>query len=496
MGSVRRALALSLLERYLMLALALASNIIIARLLTPEQIGVYSVSLAVIAIAQALRDFGVGNYLIQERSLGDEKIGTAYGISLLLGGLLFAATFAGAPLAAHYYNEPRMATMLRISSLNFLLLPFCTVSLALLRREMRFRQLLHVTLSSALLGALTSIGLALLDFGANSLVIGSVVSNLATGAGAWISRPDRRLLRPTLVAWRSVLKFGGQSSLTGLITSVSMDASDLFAGKVLGFEPVAIISRAQGLMNLFNRDLMAAVRNVALPAFANAHRDGQTLQGPYSRSVALVAVFGWPFHALMSIYALEIVHLLYGTQWHAAARLVPIFCLSGAVAAVNALTPNLLVALGRIDMVTRVEIMMQPMRVVLVIAALLIFRSVEACAMAYLVSSIVASPVFWWFKNRGLGRDNGGLGADLVKSALVTLVVAVPPLIHVALVGFGHLKPIAIWQWIPVAGLGVLLGIVAVAALGHPLAGEALFLRFAGPLKRWIPPDKSTLTVR
>ena len=67
MTSVRRALALSLVERYLTLAIALGSNMVLARLLTPDQIGVYSVSLAVIGLAQALRDFGVGSYLIQEK---------------------------------------------------------------------------------------------------------------------------------------------------------------------------------------------------------------------------------------------------------------------------------------------------------------------------------------------------------------------------------------------------------------------------------------------
>ena len=153
-----------------------------------------------------------------------------------------------------------------------------------------------------------------------------------------------------------MLNFGGQSSAISLVNSVAMDMNDLVVGKVLGFQPVAILSRAQGLMNIFNRDLMSAIRNVALPAFASAHRDGIALQQPYARSVALVTVFAWPFHVLVSIYALEVLHVLYGSQWHVAAALVPLFCISGAVAAINALTPNLLTAIGRIDLVTRLSL--------------------------------------------------------------------------------------------------------------------------------------------
>ena len=69
MTSVRRALAISFAERYALIVLALAGNMLVARLLTPEEIGIYSVSLAVIGIAQVLRDFGIGSFLIQEKEI-------------------------------------------------------------------------------------------------------------------------------------------------------------------------------------------------------------------------------------------------------------------------------------------------------------------------------------------------------------------------------------------------------------------------------------------
>ncbi|WP_180707757.1 oligosaccharide flippase family protein, partial [Escherichia coli] len=78
----------------------------------------------------------------------------------------------------------------------------------------------------------------------------------------------------------------------------------------LGFHAVALLSRAQGLMYLFNRDLMSAVRNVALPAFAQAHRDGVDLEQGYLRSASIVTLFGWPFHGLISCYAIEVIDLL------------------------------------------------------------------------------------------------------------------------------------------------------------------------------------------
>ena len=140
MSGVRRALAFSVGERYLMLVVALGSNMIIARLLTPEAIGIYSVSLAVIGIAQVMRDFGVASYLIQETNLTDSHIRTAFGILLIMGIGVAGVLLLAAPYIATLYHESAMVGTLRICALNFFLLPFTTVSLALLRRECQVKK--------------------------------------------------------------------------------------------------------------------------------------------------------------------------------------------------------------------------------------------------------------------------------------------------------------------------------------------------------------------
>lgn len=477
MASVRRALALSLMERYLLLVLALASNMALARLLTPKQIGVYSVSMAVLGLAQALRDFGIGSYLVQAKELDEEKVGTAFSLTMGLGITLCVITVAVAPFVGRYYDDARVTSTLRICALNFLLLPLGTVPLALLRRAMQFKQLLYVTIAGALVGAAASVGLALGGAGVDALAWGAVAGNAANVLGLWWVRPPLGFPRPRLGAWRPMLSYGGQVSVTSLVNSLAMDMNDLVIGKVLGFQSVAMLSRAQGLMNMFNRDLMGAIRNVALPAFANAHRAGVPLLAPYARSVALVTVFAWPFHTLVSLYALEVLQLLYGSQWHSAAVLVPVFCLSGAIAAINALTPHLLTAIGRIDLVTRVELALQPMRMLLIAGAALMFKSILACAIAFMASSVIAAPVFAAVRRRAAGDDGGAMRTALLKSAAVTAACALPPLCQLTIVGWRHAEPLSPLAWLPVAGLGALCGLAAVKWVGHPLADEPHFQR-------------------
>ncbi|MEE4659136.1 MAG: oligosaccharide flippase family protein, partial [Halieaceae bacterium] len=278
-----------------MIAISLAGSMLLARLLTPEEIGIYSVSLAVIGIAQVVRDFGIGSFLIQEKQLTEAHIRTAFGFSLLIGTTLFVIVFFAAPLAGQFYDDQRLVETMRISALNFLVLPFCSISLSLLRRNMLFKRLAAVGVAAALTGFSVGVSLAYAGYGPNSMALGAVASNIVTGTLAWLVRTDRKLLLPSLSEWRVILKFGSQSSAASVVTTISTDINDLALGRILGFAPVAMISRAQGLMNLFHRDIMGAIRGVMFPAFAKAHREGQSVDAQYIRSVTNVTAFAWPF---------------------------------------------------------------------------------------------------------------------------------------------------------------------------------------------------------
>lgn len=477
MTTVRRALFLSMAERYVLIAISLLGNILIARLLTPEEIGIYSVSLAVIGIAQVLRDFGIGNFLIQEKNLTEAHICTAFGISLVIGSVLFIVVYLGAPFAERFYSEHRLLETMRITALNFLVLPFCSISLALLRRKMAFQRLVMVTLAAATVGFVITISLAYSGFGPNSMAVGAVAGNIVTGMGAWLARTDRKLLLPNFSEWRALLKFGAQSSAASVVTSIAMDINDLALGKILGFAPVAIISRAQGLMNLFHRDLMSAIRNVAYPSFAKAHRDGENLEARYVASVTAVTVFAWPFYGFTALFSLEILRLMFGAQWDSAAILVPVFCLAGIFAATSNLILNAIMAMGRNDLVMNAELLFQPVRAVLIIAAALAFKSLLACALAYLIAFVIHAPFLYAFKAKCIHNDFPRLFSNLWISAKVTFATLAIPAALAINAGLNRNSPVSLTVLMLAVVMAGICWLLALILLKHPITTDPVFKR-------------------
>ena len=139
MSTVRKSLAFSALDSVVGLVLSIASTAIIARILTPEQTGVFAVAAVFASMASTFRDFGVAEYLIQEKQLDDHAIRAALSVNIAISWLMAVLLFSLAPMAAGFYRSPGVAEVMRVQSASFLLIPFGAVTMAWFRREMNMK---------------------------------------------------------------------------------------------------------------------------------------------------------------------------------------------------------------------------------------------------------------------------------------------------------------------------------------------------------------------
>ena len=473
MTTVRRAVFFSFLESYLGLALNIVSFTLLARLLTPKQIGVYSVALAIIGVMQVIRDFGLVNFLIQKKDLTREYIASAWGLSLLLGSALFLIVELGAPLIGRFYADDAIKVIARIVALNFILLPINSVCLALLKRDMKFHIVMRINTSASVIGTLLTLLLAWLGWGALSLALGTVANSAVVAASVIASGALRRLGRPSLSKAREILAFGGPLTGANIITSISMDINDLAVGKILGFTEVAIISRGQGLMNLFHRDFMSAVRNVALPAFAQANRAAESLDEKYIAAVTAVTAIAFPFYGFMSLFPLDVIRLMFGTQWDQAAFLVPYFCVAGAFAATYSLIQAVMLAAGHAGLVSTAEFIIQPIKAVILITVVMTFKALEPFAISYLLVTALSGPYLYYFKQKRIPTHFRLLGARLGANLALAVACLTPPALIAHAMRTGD-APLPVAVFLACAVLCAVIWLLAVALSKHPLYWEVM----------------------
>lgn len=473
MNAVRRALLFAFTERYLSILLALGSSMVLARLLRPEEIGAYSVAVAVTAALQAVRDFGLANYLVQERDLTPARTGTAFSLALLIGGGLAAALHLSAPAVADLFGHPEMAPIQRVLALNFGLLPFVSISTALLRRDLRFSEVMRATLSGSVCLTACSVAGAAAGWGPVSLAWGTVAGNAATAIVAWILLGRTAIPTLRLDQWRTVVAFGRRSLASGVVTGVAMNVHELAIGKLLGFAPVALLSRAQGLVNLLQVEMVGAAQNVAYPALAAAAREGHDLEQRHTDSVVSLTGFLWPGYTLLALLAADLIELMFGSQWRAAAPLVPLLCLAAGVSAVHALVMPLLMGQGRNDLATSVDLLFQPLRVVLGLAVVAWSQSIQAFALYLVAQSVLALALHYRAKQRAQATDVRRLLLGLGKSVSLAGWCGLPCLVLTVMLPPAYERS-AVWMVVWSVGSAGAVWLYAMVHSYHPLGREPL----------------------
>src|SRR3546814_173926 len=111
--TIRTSFAWAFSEQTLQQLVQLAAAVIIARLLTPEEMGIFALAYAASAVLTALRSFGVGNYLIREPDLDIVKVRSAFGVMLLISWALGLVLFLGRHAIADLYGRPSFAEVMR-----------------------------------------------------------------------------------------------------------------------------------------------------------------------------------------------------------------------------------------------------------------------------------------------------------------------------------------------------------------------------------------------
>lgn len=418
--SARKALAWSFAERYIGLLVSIGSTMLLSRLLTPEQVGIYSMCAAFTAVAGILRDFGVSEYLIQEKDLTHDKLRAAYAIAFGIAWSIAAVIFFSRHLVADFYAEPRVADVLLVLTLHFLILPFSSPSFALMTREMAFRKIFFMQMTCNATQALTSVTLAWLGFGVMSLAWGPIANVAMQSLILLWLRPKEVLTRPGLRELRTVLRFGSMFVTSRTIEVLSRNVHDPIIAKHYGFEAVGLFSRAYGLIDLFHLNVGAAVVRVATPAFAAQHRAGQALGAAYARATALFVSVSWPFFGFVALTAEPIIRVMFGTQWIQAAPLASVLALTGIPHGLMALAPQMLSATGHVARRMRVTLLFGPIHVVSVVVAS--YFSLLAMAAVWVLSNAVMLGLYLRELRRTVGLGTGELARAVWPSAIVAIV--------------------------------------------------------------------------
>lgn len=320
---------------------------VMARLLAPSAFGLIAMAQIAIRFLSYFAQLGVSPALVQKPELSERDIRAAFTLSVGINALLFALMWLLAPLAAGFFNTPEVTPILRGLSTAFLFSGFSVISLGLLRRNLKFKQLAVVEITSYILGyGVVGIGSALQGYGVWSLVFAVIGQEAVTLALSYAF--VRHSLRPVF-AWvdiRHFLHYGGKYSVIGFLEYLGANVDSLLIGRWYGETVLGFYNRAQMLVKLPMHHIGTAITKVLFPVLSSAQNDKQKLAYAYLAGWVLLGSLAASISLALIPAASDAVLTLLGPQWTAAIPIVEIAALAVPFAFLTVLSGTLCDAQG------------------------------------------------------------------------------------------------------------------------------------------------------
>jgi O-antigen/teichoic acid export membrane protein len=324
---------------------AFAATVALARLLTPADFGVAAVAMVATTIALQTGQQGLTAPLVQRRAIDDAHLRVAVLLSLVLG-LTLAALVAvvGEPLLQPVFGDD-IAELIPLTAPFFVLAGLSAVPQARLERSLGFRQLGLIYVARMVTGSLASVALALGGVDAAALVLGPL-------AGVAIATLMLLVISPTVrPAWhraeaREILRFGFPSLGSGLASIGAQHIDYAVVAARLPAASVGLYWRAYTLGVDYQGKLSGILVQIGLPLYARA-ADLATRQAMRERIVRLQTLLLFPLLGALILLAPVAVPLIFGDQWEEAVEPTQILAVAGMMAAIQAGTGPLLLAVGR-----------------------------------------------------------------------------------------------------------------------------------------------------
>lgn len=382
--------------------IGLGSTMILARLLAPADFGVIAKIYVFIGAAEIMKDLGLSMASVQREKLTHRVASSLFWINAAAGAVMGTVLAASAPWIARLYDDPRLVPVVAAFGIMFFMGGLSAQHQALLQRQMRFSSLAGIEIGSRLIGAGSALGLGALGFGYWALVANLVVYAVAFALIVWPmtrwipTRPSRGNELGAMV------RFGMRLTAINLLNHLVSSVDKFVVGRFGGDYVTGLYDRAGQLLLQPLRQINVPMTTVAVPALSRIHSDRERFARVYLRAIKLIMTVTAPLFVFMFLWAEQIVVLMLGPQWVAAADLFRIFAVLGLTRPLASTTGWLYITTGRVQEMLRWRL--QSLWVTpLSVPVAMYFGGVTGVAMTVAAIGLVLTVPAVWAAQRGTG---------------------------------------------------------------------------------------------
>ncbi len=332
---------------FLAKGISFTTTIVLARMLAPAVFGLYSLAFVALDALGLFKSMGFDSALIQRKDNIEKAADTAFFIILLLGAIICFILVLAAPAIGSFLNNKEVTEVIRVLAIVFLINCFGIIPRTLLEKNMQFKRLSMIDISTAFIYSITAIILAISGAGIWSLVVAYMTKTLYQNIMFWVlSKWHPRFQFDKFIAFE-MFDFGKFLFLGGLVWFLKMNLDNLLVGKLLGVTALGLYAIAFNIANFSSDYFGAKIQRVLFPAYSKLRDDLTDLKSSSLRVFKHISLFTLPFGIAVFLLGPELLKFFYGEQWLGASDTLKILSWAGIFNALPAGLGVVFLAVGK-----------------------------------------------------------------------------------------------------------------------------------------------------
>mgnify|MGYP002623939014 FL=1 len=244
-------------------ALSLLITILLLRILQPEDFGLFALVMLFVSLLKMLVEFGFTAVIIQGKEIDQKALSSIFWFNLINGAFFTLLIIALAPAISKYFDEPALKELIQILSLLILLSAASIVPKALIEKNLKYKFLAKIEISTIFISGATGILMAFNGFGVLSLVAQQLTQSILWFFLIWTGHNWRPLFWFSFKRILNFLTMGASLFSNYFLAFLADNLDDFLIGKKLGKYD----------LGLYNRGFMI----ISLPVNLIAHSIGQVM---------------------------------------------------------------------------------------------------------------------------------------------------------------------------------------------------------------------------
>lgn len=395
-------------------------QVVMARLLAPEQFGALAVMLVFVSLGNVIVQSGLNTALIQSPEADDADFSTVFWMSLAVSVALYAAIFLAAPSVAAFYAMPGIVWPLRALGLLLVVSAYNSVQVAKVTRDLQMRKVFRATMASVIFSAVSGIGTAVAGAGLWALVAQQLSYQLVNCVvlAFQVDWKPRMVFRAERA--RELFGFGWRLLASGLLEQGYQSLADLVVGKRFSPARLGLVSQGKKYPQAVGSMLDGAIQPVMLSAVSRVQDDHARVKRLVRRALKTSTFLIAPAMTLFACCAPSLVPALLGPQWAEAVPFMQVYCMVYALLPIHTTNLQALNGMGRSDLFLRLELVKKAYGIAALLFCALVLNDVRALVMSYLVTGVLSTFVNAWPNKRVIGYSYAEQVRDIAPAFLLS----------------------------------------------------------------------------